>query len=283
MRSLLSHGLAAFFLTWATTACAAGPLGLLDDHSDRWETSDCDAQCGCDLDACDACSQSPGCCESFQSGCDACCDSTLTRSSICDHDSCCCPRPCSYWSLFGGWNTINDYNGNIAGVPRTGELNDGWAIGIARGRRINCNLRGEMELSYRRFDADSWTIAGVPGNWDGELNGYFGMANLYRDCTNYQFAGFTPYVGGGIGLAIFDGDFNSAAASQSITNEAAFAFQGMAGLTKRISCNIDAFSEYRYLGTTEVQIDRVDVNPDTREGQYATDMHGVMFGIRIWR
>ena len=126
-------------------------------------------------------------------------------------------------------------------------------------------------------------MAGASGNWDGDLNGYFGMANLYRDCCDWQVAGFMPYVGGGIGLAILDGDFNSPAASQSISNETAFAYQGMAGVTKRISCNVDAFTEYRYVGTTEVQVDRVDLNPDTRLGKYATDMHGVMFGIRIWR
>jgi len=265
MRSLIRSSFALLFLATAVTAAdTTGPVDL---------------------------SQSSVCCDELtcDDGCDSCCvaDSDCDRScSLCDsfdRDCCCCPRPCTYWSLFGGWSQINSYNGNLPGpVTQVGDFNDGWALGIARGRRFGNGLRGELEFSYRRFGADIWSVNGVPSNWNGHLNTYFGMANLYRDWDNWQFAGLTPYIGGGIGLAIIDGSFNTAAASQEI-QDAAFAYQAMAGFTKRISCSVDAFVEYRYVGTTETQLDRTDTVTDTRLGQYPASIDNVMFGIRIWR
>ncbi len=168
MRSLLTNGLAVLFLTMATTTVtAAGPFGLFN-HSSCCDQASCDSQCGCDSTGCgstecDSCGQTSDCCESdcCDSGCDSCCDTSHSCGSICKRDfCCCCPRPCTYWSLFGGWTTINDYNGEAAAVPHSGDLDDGWAIGIARGRRFDHNLRGELEFSYRRFDADTgaWPV-----------------------------------------------------------------------------------------------------------------------------
>jgi opacity protein-like surface antigen len=291
MRSLLTNALAVLLLTMTVnTVNAASPFGLFN-HSKGCDSGCCDSGCsdsaccdsGCsDSNCCDSGCSDSGCCDSScdsccDSGCDSGCGSSLSCGSLCERDfCCCCPRPCTYWSLFGGWNNINTYRGEVAAGPHSGDFDDGWAIGIARGRKFDYGLRGELEFSYRRFEADSWNAA----NWNGALNGYYGMANLYRDCCELEFAGFMPYVGGGIGFGVFDGSFDSALASQEISSETAFAYQGLAGLTYRVSCMADAFVEYRYVGATEVQVDnRVT---DTRLGKYSTNTNGVMFGLRFW-
>ena len=163
-----------------------------------------------------------------------------------------------------------------------GEFHDGFAIGGAYGRRFNDAIRGELEFSFRNFDADDWNAGGVIQNWDGDLNAYLLMANLYRDCLNCQIRGITPYVGGGLGLAIIDGDFNTVANNFEIEDEA-FAYQGMAGLTKRISQRADGFVEYRYVGTTDVTLNRTTAPPNLEFGQFDGSIHNVLFGIRIWR
>jgi len=271
MRSLAQHGLALLFLTTVVTmAGAGGPFGLL-------QSSTCCDDATCDA-PCDTCDQT---CDSCDGDCDGLGNSCSLGERLLADD--CSPRPCDYWSLFGGWSQTNSYNGEVPGpVVQIGEFNDGFAIGIARGRRFGNGLRGELEFSYRRFGADLWTVNGTPFNWNGDLDSYFGMANLYHDWENWQFAGLTPYVGGGIGIAIVDGDFNTATVSQAI-EDTAFAFQGMAGFTKRISSSVDFFAEYRYVGTTATQLNRVDVNPQVPLGRHSASIDNVMFGIRIWR
>lgn len=272
MDSLVHRSLALLLLMTSVTAVdASGPFSLFQSPT-CCDTATCDAPC----DTCDHASNS----------CDGVCDGLGTSCSLAaqlEADNDCYQRPCDYWSLFGGWSQINSYSGEVAGpVVQRGDFNDGFAVGIARGRRFGNGLRGELELSYRRFGADLWTVNGTPFNWNGDLDAYFGMANLYHDWKNWQFAGLTPYIGGGIGIAIVDGNLNTAAISLAI-DDTAFAYQGMAGFTKQISSSVDLFAEYRYVGTTATQLDRVDVNPQVPQGRYSTSIDNVMFGIRIWR
>ncbi len=163
-----------------------------------------------------------------------------------------------------------------------GDFHDGFAVGIARGRRFNEAIRGELEFSFRNFDAENWNVGGIVSDWDGDLNAYFGMANLYRDCVNSEFRGFTPYIGGGIGFAIIDGEFDTPAIRLEI-EDSAFAYQAIAGLTKRLSNVVDGFVEYRFVGTTEVDLVRTNPAPEQEFGDYEGHFNNVLFGLRIWR
>jgi opacity protein-like surface antigen len=166
-------------------------------------------------------------------------------------------------------------------TSQLGSFNDGWAIGVAAGRRFKQAYRAELEFAFRRNSAAVWNVDGVVEDWDGDLDTYFGMTNLYHDCINWTWRGMTPYVGAGLGFAIFDGDLDTALARFKI-DEAAFAYQGITGVTKRFHRAVDGFVEYRFVGTTDVSLTRTTPNPEQGFGDFHGEFHNVLFGIRIW-
>lgn len=257
---LLVASMVAFSIS--STAQASGPLRSIFN-------SDCDSAYGCAAAACD-------------SDCDAGCDShggygerlkTLWKSN----DDC-CPESCCYVSLFGGWSFLHDFNSmDIAGGGR-GTFSDGWAVGGAVGRRFGHGLRGEIESSFRSNTADQITALGTTNDWSGHSFAYTAMANMYYDISALQFVGVTPYIGGGIGVAAFDADIETPLGPIDV-HDAAFAYQGIAGAAKRIHRNVDAFAEYRYLGTTDVS---TDLN-GAAIGDARPEYENVFFGVRFNR
>ncbi len=250
--------LVASIVTWSlsSTAQASGPL-----HS--MFSDGCDSVCG-------------------DSSCDSGCDSyggygdrlrTLWKSN----DDCCAESRC-YVSLFGGWSFLHDYtSSDIVGGAR-GTFSDGWAIGGAVGRRFGHGLRGEIEGGFRSNTADQITTLGGTADWSGHTFAYTAMANMYYDIGALQFAGVTPYVGGGLGVAAFDTDINTLTGTVDV-HDAAFAYQGIAGAAKRVNRNIDVFAEYRYLGNTNVSVD-LNAAP---LGKVRPEYENVFFGVRFNR
>ena len=105
---------------------------------------------------------------------------------------------------------------------------------------------------FRTVTGDQWLVNGVPSNWSGHGYAYSFMANLVRDLNGLQFRGITPYVGGGIGLMLIDGSMTGALGTIDLEDEA-FAYQFIAGASKSIRSDVELFTEYRYLGTTETE------------------------------
>ncbi len=250
---------------------AGRPFGLFASCE-----SDCD-WAACDESPCDrVCSNSD--LESF--GCDSrpdrsCCG-PARRSG--DGNACCCGRYCS---IFGGWNLLDDYNGEQAAPPTLrGTFSDGWAIGGAIGRRINRAIRAELELTFRSNTGDQWMVGGAAGNWSGHVFSYSGMANVYHDFDRFNVAGIRPYVGAGIGLAIVDGDLETAATSIDIDG-AAFAYQFIVGGSKSLNRSVDLFAEYRYFGTSNLDVVNAGTGALIDRDNPAVD--NILFGLRVMR
>ena len=90
----------------------------------------------------------------------------------------------------------------MAGYDYLVNFKTGFTIGAALGGNITEDLRGEIEISYQNIDVDKVdegfdTVA----ESDGDVEGYFLFANLWRD---FEIGGIRPYVGGGIGIAVMD-------------------------------------------------------------------------------
>lgn len=277
-------------LTVTNSSQAIGPFNLLGgcgalSHCDEC----CEPGCGCETTCCaqeQSCGQptcgSESCCEN--SGCEShCCDSgcddlgcDAAFCSLLDSD------PCNryYASLFGGWNFLHDYSGDnpAASLDVIGSFNDGWAIGGAVGREIGDSLRGELEFAFRDNTGDQWTVNGAPGSWSGHANVYSGMANLYYDFAKLGFV--KPYVGGGIGFAAVDATLETGMATIDI-DDTAFAYQGIAGVATELSRNAELFTEYRYFGFEEVDVNNVTAG-FAFEGE-SFDTENVFFGIRLYR
>ncbi len=216
------------------------------------------------------------------SSCDNACDShggygDRLRSLWKSNDDC-CPESCCYVSLFGGWSFLHDYNSSDILGGANGRFSDGWAVGGAVGRRFGHGLRGEVETSFRSNTADQISALGATADWSGHVFGYTAMTNLYYDVASLQFAGVTPYVGGGIGVAAFDGDIGTPIGPVDI-HDAAFAYQGIVGAAKRFNRNLDLFAEYRYLGTTDVSAELNGASIGDTRPEY----ENVFFGVRFNR
>ena len=186
----------------------------------------------------------------------------------------------NYLTLFGGWNWLEDYQGIVVPNRRDGSFDDGWALGGAIGTHLTQNVRGEIEFSVRDNTADQWIVNGVPANaWGGHFHAYAFMSNLYYD-FDHELAGWRPYLGGGIGLALADGEFTANALRLEIDDEM-FAYQGMAGLIRPVSNYCSTFIEYRYFATTDYELENVTNAPAVAFGKDQYQAHNLMFGLRF--
>ncbi|CAN0585017.1 unnamed protein product, partial [Ectocarpus sp. 12 AP-2014] len=102
-------------------------------------------------------------------------------------------------------NTLND------GAPYSEEIYQqdmGFAARFAIGGRINERFRAEVELGFSRSNQgtiidDPINDARTPYKGHGEIDTYTLMGNVWADLPVFENTwGLTPYVGGGIGVAL---------------------------------------------------------------------------------
>lgn len=173
---------------------------------------------------------------------------------------CGCGGSNSYYKLMAGWNSIGD-DDELEGL---GTTNEGFLLGFARGKRINCNTRFEFESSWRN---NSGNFAGATP-LDGRINVFSPTINLYRD---FGSGSLRPYVGGGIGIAYQDAEF--------VTGEVddfAFAYQAAIGLALNTQPGKDWFVEYRYYGNTDTDLELGGATI----GEVSYDATNLIFGFR---
>ena len=199
----------------------------------------------------------------------------LDCNGVCPH----CTGRERYLSAFGGWNLIGansefDVLDGMDTPLANGELNEGFIIGTAFGRRLNERTRGEFELAYRANSGD--TLG--PDPLDGHMNNWAVMFNLYREFRATE-NGLIPYIGGGIGLARQNGDFLTEAGQNVDIRDEAFAFQAIIGVAKEVFEEGYLFGEYRYYGNTETDV-RIFGVGDVADVQYQSQ--NFLFGFR-WR
>lgn len=214
---------------------------------------------GCDSSGCGGgCDSSCGGCESVAAGC-GCCD--------------------RYRKFFGGWNNPGDMDVVTTGGPASSvEFNDGWAVGLARGRKIGCNWRWESEVVWRNNTNDSYDIGNGPIDLTGNINVISGQQVLIRDLNNIKLLGATPYIGGSVGGAYVDADFFEAGVQTGAISDSAFAYQALFGVERQLQGRAIAFAEYRFFGTTDLELETAGGDIDV---QYETQ--SLFVGLRFCR
>ncbi len=107
------------------------------------------------------------------------------------------------------------------------------------GCQLTSNMRVEVTGGYRLKQSlrDSY------GSLDAELQSYTAFANVYYDITNY--AGWTPYLGGGIGVALHTIRDVAMPVASSSGEEVDFAWNIQAGLSYDISSHAKLDFGYR--------------------------------------
>lgn len=205
-----------------------------------------------------------------------------------------CSNHCSrYISVFGGYVDLEDYDGSSgAGAgSRLLEFNDGWQLGLKRGRVFNNGIRLESEISFRHNTNDSQSLGNfvgtdfVPASTFDSIDSVFQistMTNVLYDLTNWTVGQTTPYVGLGLGGVYADGDIiTPGLGTNDFIDDYVFAYQLIVGLNRRINNNFSGFAEYKYFGSSGVDFENVAAGGVV--GDFDLQSNNIIFGLRFRR
>jgi opacity protein-like surface antigen len=142
-----------------------------------------------------------------------------------------------YGSLSLNYSFTEESNSGPADIRR----DNGFGAHAALGHSWQ-NWRAEAELGWMKSDADP----------TGDVRFLTGMGNVFYDFRNSS--RWTPYIGGGLGLANVDLDRVGATGSAQQINdsETVLACQLMGGVSYALSQNTDLFGGYRYFRAEDI-------------------------------
>jgi len=162
----------------------------------------------------------------------------------------------------------------VSGVTDEFSYKTGWGLSGDVGYAWGNGIRTEGELVYRHAEADtvSGTSAGPVG---GGIHNTALMGNvLYDFDTGTR---LTPYIGAGIGASLVDADNLRTVNGATLDEDrAAFAYQGIAGVSLALEGNWDFTADYRYFATPDLKF---KTNAATR-AETENASHNLMMGIR---
>lgn len=159
-----------------------------------------------------------------------------------------------YASLYGGASFLEEADNEFeGGGSLESEFDTGFVVGGTAGVAISTvfDVRIELDLNYRRHAVDE---IGGTSDVDGTANAFGALSNYWIDVKNRT--PFTPYLGGGIGLAVIDlDDVEQAGADAFDDKDVVFAWQLGGGigwdLSKRVTLGLD----YRWFATTDPELE----------------------------
>ena len=186
------------------------------------------------------------------------------------------------FTLLGGGNfTAADLPGGLGEVvPNLAssslleqDTNDvGYVISLAMGRRHNRQLRSEFEFAIRGNDLDLSLPGVFPTDIESDVNAYSLMKNVIFDFPNQS--RFTPYVGAGLGISLVEVEAQistsvdvlllgptTPAPTEVSEEDAALTYQFIGGVATRVNRAMDLVVEYRFLGTSDIELDTLGSAP----------------------
>lgn len=194
-----------------------------------------------------------------------------------------------YLRLDTGASFSSDANRNFDG----NDFGRSYSIGGGVGWRFDPHWRTDVTLGYRGdygFRSNSafagGSLAGVPGHADADA--LVGLVNGYYDIVSY--AGFTPYVGGGLGFSSNHVSRTSLAlgpggASLNGDTSTQLAWQASAGVSYAVTPNWSLDFGYRYLDMGDARTgDDLTINGTGTAGGFTQhgdlQAHEVQVGLR---
>lgn len=160
-----------------------------------------------------------------------------------------------YGSFTGMVSVAEDSTIEVDGID-VGELemDTGFGLAVALGKKFNNNFRGEIEYTFRKHEFED--VA------DEYARTHAMMFNMLYDIENGS--DITPYLGGGLGV----GWIEEADGSE-------FAYQLLAGINYAVTERADLILGYRYAGMTDADQDIDGVNLSA-----SVDSHNFEFGVK---
>ena len=187
------------------------------------------------------------------------------------------PTPGPFLSVSGGVNYL--LNQDLSGFPggfSEVQFDIGWAAIVAGGYRFENGLRPEIEVGFRQNDVDKLKVGGRDLSGSGTERTLDFMGNLIYD---FDLGGpIIPYIGVGIGGAQVDVDSLGAGGTSFNDRQLAFAYQGIVGVSYKISEALEAFADYRYFSTAGLDLKDSIPTPASVDDEYRS--HTIIIGLR---
>ncbi len=192
----------------------------------------------------------------------------------------------NYFSFWGAYTDVKDFDFQAATGTLNTEFDNGYGFGAAIGWRLReigtgNRLRGEAEVSYRSNDVDTHKLNGSAlAGATGDIESTAAMVNVFIDFSEQS--SFSPYIGGGLGIAHVEADGFGVSAIPNVLSEgeSVLAFQAIAGASWDISQSAEIFGEYRYFAT-----DDPSVQTSAAAGAVPTEIkyqtNNILLGVRF--
>lgn len=149
----------------------------------------------------------------------------------------------------------------------------GFALGGIVGFDLGSGLRAEGELTFRYSPLDEFSSG--PGiSIDGGINSLSLMGNAFYDFDTGS--EFTPYIGGGLGVAFMSSDISLFGGSLIADEDTVFAYQLGAGVGYEVSPTLTITADYRFFATENPVF--ADFAGDNIEFEYMN--HSILIGAR---
>lgn len=165
----------------------------------------------------------------------------------------------AYVSGAVGWSIGNDDEFRDDDLPGNGgdvEKDGAIPFSLAIGKNIMPEVRVELEGSYRKADVSNFGI-------DGDLATWTAMVNAFYDIPVDLL--FTPYLVGGIGAAIHDGDFSGPGGYDANEVDLRLAWKLGGGVNYALNDQMELFGGYQYLATNDARIESTKVDYSAHE------------------
>lgn len=204
-----------------------------------------------------------------------------------------------YAAVFGGVNILQDadvsidpMSSQIFSTSGDIEYDTGFVLGAAVGHEFSHNIRGELELSYRRNEVSSYyegsaTFGGPfdQASPDDHISALAVMANVWRDVDLNETFGM--HFGGGVGIAQLHvelDDIDETGGGQvGRVDDSDWVLAGQAGVgfSMMLPRGWIASVDYRAFLTADGTFDGRDANGDAFEIEHDYLAHSIMVGLRM--
>lgn len=186
-----------------------------------------------------------------------------------------------YGGVTGGTTSITDTELEDNGTtPNDIELDLGFNVGAQLGYDFG-PVRAGLEYTFRKNNGDQFeetTPAITIPFSDGSIDIHSYMAAGYLDWENKT--KFTPYVGGGIGVAhVSFSNFEKFGTDLLVDDsDTVFAYKLEAGAAYEVVSNISVTAAYEYFATSDATFTDEDVPPADFDANLKS--HNFKFGLR---
>ena len=186
-----------------------------------------------------------------------------------------------YVSIFGGYADGFGHS-KIDNEVINFDLDGGFVLGGAVGRRFAPDWRIETELSYfsNGFDTGREAGSGTPEPISGEVQSLLLTGNIWRD---FRFGRFNPYVGGGLGSGMVKAHGEAYAVSGAASwSDTSAAFTGQLGAGVRIPVTdrflLDLGYRFRGIYTAGMEATGDFGGTPDENGSFTQFVHSVQVG-----